>query len=162
LLSLFGRLRNDFTITFVIYDDGLWTIFGVGGISSEAGPFIVIDTITKAGLPDEWASHVACETSVRLAILNSPRIVGRRVHHPHKGLARELAHKPELGIGPLHNWHEIKLEVTKPRDGEPHSDVITGRRALHFCRKHIRICHSGCGSTGGATLQWASGKGATR
>jgi hypothetical protein len=59
----------------------------------------------------------------------------------HKGLARELKHS-KLGFGPLRDWHEIKLEVTKPRDvddGEAHSDVIIGKRALHFCRKHLRL-----------------------
>jgi hypothetical protein len=81
-----------------------------------------------------------------LAIINSPRIIGRRIHAPHKGLVRELHRAGGLGIGPLHDWREIKLEVTKPRDiydGEPHEDIITDKRALHFCRKHIRICHSG-------------------
>ena len=41
---------------------------------------------------------------------------------------------------------ETRLEIAKPRyldDGEPHSDIITARRALHFCRKHIRVYHSG-------------------
>jgi hypothetical protein len=59
---------------------------------------------------------------------------------------RELKRRPDLGIGELHDWHEIKLEIAKPRyldDGEPHSDIITGRWALHFCRKHIRVYHSG-------------------
>ena len=40
---------------------------------------------------------------------------------------------------------EIKLEIAKPRyldDGEPPSDIITARRAFHFCRKHIRAYHS--------------------
>jgi hypothetical protein len=103
----------------------------------------------EGGIPPDWAQDTADIVSlvpVLLAIINSPRIIGRHIHSPHKGLVRELRRAGGLGIGPLHDWHEIKLEVTKPRDiydGEPHEDVITGRRALHFCRKHIRICHSG-------------------
>jgi hypothetical protein len=77
-----------------------------------------------------------------LAIINSPRIVVRRAHTPNKGVARKLNRTPGLGIGPLHDWHEIRLEINKPRyvdDGEPHADVISGKRALHFCRKHLRL-----------------------
>lgn len=93
----------------------------------------------------EQAEYILYSTALRLAAINSPRIIGRRIHSPHKGLVRELS-KSKLGIGQLHDWHEIRLEVTKPRDvydGEPHEDLLTGKRALHFCRKHLRLCQSG-------------------
>lgn len=78
-----------------------------------------------------------------LAIINSPRIIAQTARTPHKGLAREMRHRRLPTPG---KWYEIKLQVTKPRyidDGEPHADQITGQRALHFCRRHLRICASG-------------------
>jgi hypothetical protein len=77
-----------------------------------------------------------------LVLINSPRIVGRHQHLPNAGLERRLARGFAGGSFPLHAWTEIKLQVSKPPeidDGEPHEAHLTGRRALHFCRKHIRI-----------------------
>jgi hypothetical protein len=77
-----------------------------------------------------------------LPIINSPRIVGRRQHMPHRGLEKRLANAMGPGKFPLRAWTEIKLEIAKPieiDDGEPHEAHITGRRALHFCRAHVRI-----------------------
>jgi hypothetical protein len=78
-----------------------------------------------------------------LAIINTPRIIGRRQHMPHRGLERDLTRKFKLiGKFPLHAWTEIRLEVSVPRDisGEASTEAhLTGQRALHFCRAHIRI-----------------------
>lgn len=77
-----------------------------------------------------------------LALINTPRIIGRRQIMPHRGLERDLTREMGVGKFPLHAWTEIKLQVAKPTDiddGEPHEAHLTGRRALHFCRKHIRI-----------------------
>lgn len=77
-----------------------------------------------------------------LMVINSPRIIGRRQHMPNRGLERRLTQSFGVGKFPLHGWTEIELCVTKPieiDDGEPHEAHITGRRALHFCRAHIRI-----------------------
>lgn len=77
-----------------------------------------------------------------LSIINTPRIIDRRQHMPHAGLQRKLA-KAHGGVGkyPLHAWNEVVLEVTPPRvdDGEPHEARLTGGKALHFCRAHLRI-----------------------
>ena len=78
-----------------------------------------------------------------LAMINTPRLIGRRQHMPHRGLERDLtrAMKP-IGKYPLHAWTEIKLEVGVPRDasGEPSVEAhYTGQRALHFCRAHLRV-----------------------
>jgi hypothetical protein len=81
-------------------------------------------------------------THVMLVLINSPRIIGRRQYMPNVGLERELTRGFGRGKFPLHAWTEIRLEVAKPPeidDGEPHEAHLTGRRALHFCRKHIRI-----------------------
>jgi len=84
-------------------------------------------------------------TYANLALINTPRVIGRRQHLPHAGLQRKLAHaKGLVGKFPLHAWTEIKLEVTPPRldrsaTGEPHETRLTGAKALHFCRCHLRI-----------------------
>lgn len=78
-----------------------------------------------------------------LAIINTPRIIGRRQHMPHRGLERQLlAKKALVGKFPLHAWTEILLKVAPPDDktGEPSKEAhLTGERALHFCRAHLRI-----------------------
>lgn len=78
-----------------------------------------------------------------LAFINTPRIIGRRQHMPHRGLERRLAaQRPAIGKFPLHAWTEIKLHVTPPHDasGEKSTEAhLTGERALHFCRAHLRI-----------------------
>lgn len=73
-----------------------------------------------------------------LALINSPRVIGRRTHAPHKLLSKHFA----VGKFPLHAWTEIKLEVAKPleiRFGEPREAWLSGRKALHFCRAYVRI-----------------------
>lgn len=76
-----------------------------------------------------------------LALINSPRIIGRRQHMPHAGLERRLtATRGLVGKFPLHAWTDIKLEVHAPKiDSEEHEGHLTGQRALHFCRAHLRI-----------------------
>jgi hypothetical protein len=77
-----------------------------------------------------------------LPLINSPKIIGRRQHMPNAGLERNLTRGLGAGKFPLHAWTEILLQVNKPieiDDGEEHEAHLTGRRALHFCRKHIRI-----------------------
>lgn len=77
-----------------------------------------------------------------LILINSPKIIGRRQVMPNKGLERKLTQDLGAGKFPLHAWTEILLRVNKPPeidDGEPHEAHLTGRRALHFVRKHIRI-----------------------
>lgn len=78
-----------------------------------------------------------------LAMINTPRVFGRRQHMPHAGLQRKLAAAQGMtGKFPLRAWTEIKLEVRLPRDesesGE-HVAVLTGRKCLHFCRAHLRV-----------------------
>ncbi|GLK86659.1 hypothetical protein GCM10017653_47290 [Ancylobacter defluvii] len=78
-----------------------------------------------------------------LAFINTPRIIGRRQHMPHRSLERKLvAQRAVVGKFPLHAWTEIKLHVTPPEDLSDelsHEAHLTGERALHFCRAHLRI-----------------------
>lgn len=92
--------------------------------------------------PERAADSFISLSHFFLVCINSPRIIGRRQHMPHAGLEKDLRHSLGVGKFPLHGWTEILLKVSKPTeidDGEPHEAHLTGRRALHFCRKHIRI-----------------------
>lgn len=92
--------------------------------------------------PAKAAAGLISFAHLALLVINSPRVIGRRQHMPHRGLEKRLTRALGAGMFPLHGWTEIKLEINKPveiDDGEPHEAHLTGRRALHFCRKHIRI-----------------------
>lgn len=76
-----------------------------------------------------------------LAIINTPRIIGRTTHMPHAGLQKRLARARGLvGRFPLHAWTEIKLKVCPPKVETGDDEIwLTGHRALHFVRCHLRI-----------------------
>lgn len=78
-----------------------------------------------------------------LAIINTPRMIGRRQLTPHRGLERKLSNARCLtGKFPLHAWTELQLSVSammKEGDGSVHEAHYTGEKCLHFCRAHIRI-----------------------
>jgi hypothetical protein len=78
-----------------------------------------------------------------LAIINTPKIIGRAHHSPHRGLQRRLAtqFRGQGGFS-LRDWTEIKLEITPTVDAsgeDPEESHLTGQRALHFCRSHLRL-----------------------
>lgn len=90
----------------------------------------------------ERAMFAMRDTYPLLAMINTPKVIGRKQHMPHAGLQRRLAATCGLvGKFPLHAWTEILLEVGPPRidDDGPHEARLTGARALHFCRSHLRI-----------------------
>lgn len=78
-----------------------------------------------------------------LAFINFPKVINRRQHAPHKGLARDLGRTLRVSRGyPLHAWSEIVLEVGPPIDmaaDKPRRAWLTGARAQHFVRAHLRI-----------------------
>jgi hypothetical protein len=80
---------------------------------------------------------------VALAIINTPRLIGRVTRTPHRGLERALQQQYRaVGKYPLHAWHEIKLEAFPRYTDETGEEVeahLTGRKCLHFCRAHLRI-----------------------
>jgi len=88
------------------------------------------------------ATHFVIRAQLCLLLINSPHIIGRKQYEPHRGLEKSLLRQFGPGKFPLHAWTEIRLHVSKPPeidDGEPHEAHLTGKRALHFVRKHIRI-----------------------
>lgn len=79
-----------------------------------------------------------------LAMINTPNVVGRRVNRAHVGLQKRLAAQPGAAhVGALRPWTEIILDVTEPPDsagaGAGAAQRMSGRKALHFCRSHLRI-----------------------
>jgi len=120
---------------------------GIGFLIPKTGSFqLEEEALRNWRLVDRDPLHAASAlmgiTQTILVLINSPRIIGRRQYMPNRALERELTRGFGRGKFPLHAWTEIKLEVAKPPeidDGEPHEAHLTGRRALHFCRKHIRI-----------------------
>jgi hypothetical protein len=92
-------------------------------------------------VPADWVGHMVRDVYAMLSIINSPRVIGRKQHMPHGGLQRKIAaSRGMVGKFPLHAWSEIVLEVTPPTlaDGE-HEGRLSGSKALHFCRAHLRI-----------------------
>lgn len=79
----------------------------------------------------------------RLACINTPRVIGRRMHLPHAGLQKQIARSKGLvGKFPLRAWTEIELKVSPPSDESalpPRDGYLTGARALHFVRAFLRI-----------------------
>jgi len=76
-----------------------------------------------------------------VAVINSPKIVDRTEAAPSKGAIERVRASIPDGFR-LHPWSQIKLQIAKPAsidDGEPHAAIISGKRALHFCRAHIRF-----------------------
>jgi hypothetical protein len=72
-----------------------------------------------------------------LALINTPKVIGRREHAPHKGLQRQLK---AAGGAILRPWTEIMLDVTvRDSDGVGESGRLSGGKALHFCRQYLRI-----------------------
>jgi hypothetical protein len=91
---------------------------------------------------DQINQNTALGKIVRLAVtlINSPHVVIMRERRCKKEFARKVARV--IPNFPVHSWHEVRLHVRKPRevdDGQPHQDIITGQRALHYVRKFMRI-----------------------
>lgn len=75
-----------------------------------------------------------------LTIINSPEVIGRRDHRPHKGLSKAL--RREGARYELREWTEIRLEVRAEKDVNEAGDAterLTGKKALHYCRQHLRV-----------------------
>lgn len=78
-----------------------------------------------------------------LAFINTPRVIGRATHAPHAGLQKALtkARAAAFGKYALHAWTEIRLHVRPEHDANRSDEDVwlTGRRALHFVRCHLRL-----------------------
>jgi len=82
------------------------------------------------------------EIYAALAIINTPRLIGRTQRAPHRGLERNLLRNQKaVGSYPLRAWSEITLSATPSalEDGETEEVHFTGKKCLHFCRAHLRV-----------------------
>lgn len=115
------------------------------GLGARGGDALEMVAPKDMGEEDisEWSALVA-KLHVALALINTPRVIGRRQHMPHRGLERSLlASRKTVGEFTLQPWTEIKLEVERPSEdvgGDPMGEAhLTGQKALHFCRSHLRV-----------------------
>jgi hypothetical protein len=129
-----------------------WKIsaWDIGLISTSSSTYRVFP-YKDVPVPNDWAAALGDETGWRilslvhtiLVIINSPRLIGREQHMPHRGLERRLERAKELvGSFPLRAWTELKLSVAdigRNADGTMHEAHYTGEKCLHFCRSHLRI-----------------------
>lgn len=73
-------------------------------------------------------------------VMNSPKIISRATEPPHRGLVRDLRRGGETGE--LQPWHTIKLQIEPDavrESGEGGDGPIQGKRALHWCRRFVRV-----------------------
>lgn len=139
-----GRIEQGLKVatSYFIFD---WTIGEVGWVSLEDATYYINGTpmYTPEGWTTKHFNSMQMLAHASLVVINTPKIVGRKQFMPHRGLEKELLKNQKwVGKFPLHAWTEIKLNIAKPidiDDGEPHEAHLTGKRALHFCRAHLRL-----------------------
>jgi hypothetical protein len=99
--------------------------------------------VSHAHLLTEARQQDLALIAVLLSLINTPRTIGRRQHMPHRGLQKTLLKsRAIIGKFPLHAWTEILLHVTETKDLSNNESVeahLTGSKALHFCRAHLRV-----------------------
>ncbi len=89
----------------------------------------------------ETATTVCSTVYAALALINTPKTIHREDHQPHRGLAREILRNSRSELVP---WTEVKLHITVPPSGMDSAGgdrYLTGKRALHFCRSHLRLTY---------------------
>jgi hypothetical protein len=129
--------------------DGVVEFRLVGSLTNGVGaslgqPFEIRLSDFSCRLPDgdQYPNYVGMIYAA-LVIINSPRIIGRKQHMPHRGLERRLVKSAGMvGSFPLHAWTELKLSVAdigKRSDGTTTEAHLTGEKCLHFCRAHLRV-----------------------
>lgn len=79
-----------------------------------------------------------------LAIINTPAIFKQIKHQPHAGLRRELLRSGALkGNQRQRPWVTVTMDISTPSDIEGGGGRMTGTKAMHFCRAHMRIIQGG-------------------
>lgn len=129
---------------------GFWMMMRAGGI-----PLVGSNRVPgrhTQGINEQWQRYeldtprsdpIAFRALAALALINTPRIIGRRQHMPHERVERDKLKALKLvGKFPLHAWTEIILKVAPPdvRTGEPATEGhLTGEKCLHFVRTFLRV-----------------------
>jgi hypothetical protein len=119
-----------------------WRLIAYGPTDSD-GKRRCADVLNKLTKSDNQGPHSSDWFRAVFAIINTPRIMSRKTHAPHRGLEKNLIAKQKaLGKFPLRAWTEIVLEVNVGKHAaatgtrETH---LTGERARHWTRAHVRI-----------------------
>lgn len=126
-------------------DDGTINVYQ---ISNDSAFFVAAFPPQSYGVAVKVGTHARINektvgltwgvVSTLLAIINTPKLVGRKSHDPHKGLCRDLRRAATVNIE-LRPWTEIKLDLSLDENAAGGSSRLSGRKCLHFCRSHIRI-----------------------
>ena len=117
----------------------------LGLIFCDDGPIVVPvtkDSFWKNADDEEVSEHskFCRSTLAALAIINTPRVIGRHEHPPHAGLQRDINRLTGTASKPgMSGWTEIRLHVTPPTETGEHTAPLTGQRARHYCRSFLRI-----------------------
>jgi hypothetical protein len=97
------------------------------------------------GAPSEKRTHLYERAFLALALglINTPRLIGRRQHMPDAKLEKSLlSRKLQIGNFAVRAWTEILLKVCPTVDassGPSRVAHLTGQKAMHFCRAHLRL-----------------------
>lgn len=78
-----------------------------------------------------------------LDLINTPGLIGLKLHRPHNKIARKLRY---VGAGkyPLHAWSEVVLKhQTKVAPPEERFSGLIHHKCLHFVRSHLRHYRDG-------------------
>lgn len=112
------------------------------GMGAFGGNITDVQSSSEIIYTDPFVRKSAWNIQILLAMINTPKIIGRRQHMPNASLEKKMLRGRGGVKFPLHAWTEIKLNIAKPveiDDGLPHEAHLSGSRALHFCRAHIRV-----------------------
>jgi hypothetical protein len=141
--------RGRIGVLLVEDEDGMtaenyWAFDGYGDFGGYRHPTKLPLRYSPSGSTDVAELYGSDEEVLALlAIINTPKVVGRKQHMPHRGLQKRLINAKGLsGSFPLRAWTEIKLNISPPVDMTDSSEAeahLTGKKALHFCRAHLRV-----------------------
>jgi hypothetical protein len=131
--------NEDFAAVFITFH-GASTISHVGSISLVRACQGAVEA-WRGDAQTEFFTTALFVTQLALVCINSPKVICRNAHAAHRGLCRDIAHtRACTGKATLHDWHEIILKInTGEGTANGRAGYATGKRALHFCRSHLRI-----------------------
>jgi hypothetical protein len=91
---------------------------------------------TPTARADDFVHYAA------LALINTPHVIGQKIHWPHERIERDKLKQLRLpGKFPVRAWTEIILKVLPPDSAEESAEqhALTGERCLHYCRTYLRV-----------------------
>lgn len=121
-----------------VVSSGSWLALGEALDKAGERDSIAGTIFGGVGIDGAWVAMIyAC-----IALINTPRLIGRRQRMPNSGLQRTIARSRGMtGKFPLRAWTEIRLAIeTKMADPTvEHAACLSGKKALHFVRSHSTL-----------------------